>query len=173
MDRGEFEDLVREHHPYILRLCLSILRDPGESDEAAQDTFIKAWRSRDSWRGDSSFQTWLHRIAVNRCRDLLRARKRRRTVSFDALIEEAGEAAGGSTPDRSKALENTDLAARLLELLPEAYRTALTLREVEGMSYEEIAKSMDCSVDSVKARLRRARALITGKLRHLLEPGGV
>lgn len=169
-DRSEFEALVREHHPYILRLCGYMLGNPADAEEVAQEVFLKAWRSRDSFRGESSFQTWLHRIAVNKCKDFQRYSNRRRALSWDALIEEGGEGLGealNSAPDSSGALENKDLAQRVLDQLPPAYRTALVLREVEGLTYEEIADRMGVSLDSVKARLRRARAVIVQRLRHL------
>jgi RNA polymerase sigma-70 factor, ECF subfamily len=139
--------------------------------------FLKAFESLDGFREDAALSTWLHRIAVNRCLDLLRKRKRLAEQSWDALIEQDGDALAARLearePDPHQALEDADLAARVLARLPEAQRVALVLRETAGLSYDEIAQALGCSVDSVKARLRRARAEIDQKLRHLSGPENV
>ena len=163
-DAGAFEELVRRHAPRVRALCLSMLRDEAEADDAAQEAFLKAWRKLSSFGGESSFATWLHRIAANQCLDALRVRARRRSEPLEAAPEPA-------SPSGAAALEAADLAARLLAALPEDQRLALTLRELQGLSYEEIAAVMECSLDSVKARLRRARRTLEDAARHFPGPG--
>jgi RNA polymerase sigma-70 factor, ECF subfamily len=152
--RSEFEAVVREHHAKILALCLSILRDRASAEDAAQDAFLKAYRAFDKFQGKAALSTWLYRIATNRCLDLLRERARRKTEP----LAEAGKEEGSG-------LETADLLSRL----PDEQRAALALREVQGLSYEEIADALGCSVDAVKGRLKRARE----SLRHFLTPPGV
>lgn len=175
-DRDAFADLVRAHHPKIYGLCLGMLGDPAAADDAASEAFLAAWKSFDSFKGDSAFGTWLHRIAANKCLDALRRAGRRSEDSLDAILEAGGprsEAvqAGGAGPE--PAAEAADLAGRVLGSLSDEYRLILTLREVSGLSYEEIMAVMDCSLDSVKARLRRAREAALERLRHFEGQGGV
>lgn len=175
-DRDEFADLVRTHHPKIYGLCLGMLGDPAAADDAAQEAFLAAWKAFDSFKGDSAVGTWLHRIAANKCLDVLRRSGRRAEDSLDAILEGGGSRAedaqsGDSGPER--AAEAADLAGKVLGGLSDEYRLILTLREVQGLSYEEIMKVMDCSLDSVKARLRRARESALERLRHYQGPGGV
>ncbi|MCX5789053.1 MAG: sigma-70 family RNA polymerase sigma factor [Elusimicrobia bacterium] len=160
--RSAFEALVRRHHVRIIQLCGSLLGNQAEAEDAAQEVFLKAYVSLTRFEGDAAFGTWLHRIAVNHCLDLLRKRARRKTDSLDELVEREG-----------RAIEAADLAARLLATLPEEQRVAITLRETQGLNYEEIAKVMDCTVDSVKGRLKRARETLEKSLRHFLSAGGV
>lgn len=171
-----FAELVRRHHPAVLALCRSMLNDPSEADDAAQEAFLRAWRGLAEFSGGSGFGTWLYRIASNRCLDLLRARARRKTESLEDLIErDAGalERALGPGAKPLDRLEAGELAARLLAGLPEEQRLALVLRETEGLRYDEIARVMGCSVDSVKARLKRARQALADSLRHFLTPEDV
>jgi len=174
-DREAFAELVRRHHVRVLGFCRSMLGDATSAEDAAQEVFIKAFRSIDGFRGGSAFYTWLHRIAVRHCLDLLRGEARRKTRSWDALLEAEGDKVSAllSQPDSSRTLEDRDLAARLLAALPPEYRAVLSLREMQGLSYEEIAETMGCTVDSVKARLQRARRDLTERLRHFLGPRDV
>lgn len=173
--REDFEALVRRHHVQVLRLCISLLAVREKGEDAAQEVFLKAYRSLDRFQGDASFSTWLYRIATNHCLDILRKEARRRTESWEELVERDGEALHRllASPAPSDALEASDLAARVLSHLPEDYRLILTLREAEGLSYQEIAEVLSCSLDSVKARLRRAREALQERLRHFSGPGGV
>ncbi|MBI4347859.1 MAG: sigma-70 family RNA polymerase sigma factor [Elusimicrobia bacterium] len=174
--RSAFAELVRRHHPAILALCRSMLNDPAEADDAAQEAFLKAWRSLADFSGGSGFGTWLYRIASNQCLDLLRSRARRKAESLEELVERdapALERALGPSAQPLDRLEAGDLAARLLAGLPEEQRLALVLRETEGLRYDEIAKVMGCSVDSVKARLKRARQALGESLRHFSTPEDV
>ncbi len=168
-DDRAFAELVRRHAPHVRALCEATLRGPAEADDAAQEAFLKAHRALGRFSGESSFGTWLHRIAVNHCLDLLRASARRRSDSLDSLLESDASALGAalSEPSSAKALEDRDTVDRLLARLNPDQRLALTLRETEGLSYEEIAKVMGCSLDSVKARLKRARAELLEMSRHL------
>jgi len=167
---------VRKYQGRILQLCASILSDPYEAEDAAQEIFIKAYQSLSKFRGTSSFSTWLYRIATNHCRDLLRKKSRRRTESWEALVEREGDQlirVLSAPHDPILTQEDTDLIKRLLSCLSPEYRMILTLREIQGLCYQEIAAVMHCSLDSVKARLRRARQDLKEKLRHFLGSGNV
>ena len=175
-DRRAFEALVARHHARLIGLCAALLGGSADAEDAAQEVFLKAYRSLGSFRGGSSFYTWLYRIASNHCLDRLRASRRRPAESWEGLLERDGDRVerllgAGRDPDRAR--EDADLAARVLALLPEDYRLALLLRETQGFTYDEIASAMDCSLDSVKARLRRARGALREGLRHFPGAGGV
>lgn len=167
-DDRAFAELVRRHAPRVRALCSSTLRGDAEAEDAAQETFLKAHRALGRFSGESSFGTWLHRIAVNHCLDALRAAARRRTDSLDSLLEADSQALGRALAEEgpAQALEDRDAIARLLARLNPEQRLALTLRELEGLSYDEIAAAMSCSLDSVKARLKRARADLLEMARH-------
>lgn len=174
MDASEFEGLVREHAPRVRALCASVLKDAAEAEDAAQEAFLKAWRKREEFAGRAAFGTWVHRIAVNACLDRLRASARRRADSLEGL-DESGAAALRSLaePSGAGALEDRDLAERLLARLNPEQRLAFTLCEREGLSYAEIADAMSCTVDSVKARIKRARQELLDAARHFSETGRV
>lgn len=175
-EREDFEALLREHHPRIIGLCASLLGEASAAQDAAQEVFLKAYRALDRFEGKSSPETWLYRIAVNHCLDLKRKSARRKTESLDALLEKEGEAIGrlfSASGPEAAVLEAADLADRLLSQLPPEQRAALTLKEMGGLSYPEIARVLECSVESVRARLRRARRSLEEKLRHFSGPGGV
>jgi RNA polymerase sigma-70 factor (ECF subfamily) len=151
--------------------CLSMLQNHTEAEEAAQDVFVKAYRSLGKFKGNSSFSTWLYRITANHCLDVLRKRNRRRTVSLDTLVEDEGDQVHklfSTSPVAASQMENRDLAGKILSTLPQDYRTILTLREAEGLEYQEIADVMDCSLDAVKGRLSRARRQLQENLRHFI-----
>lgn len=159
-----------------MRLCASILADPAEAEDAAQEVFFKAYRALGRFRGASLFSTWLYRIAANHCRDLLRKRPPGRTQSWEALLETEGRRLEQllSTPSPTGlAHDQSDLVRRVLAQLPDDYRMILLLREIEELSYQELAEVLNCSLDAVKARLRRARAQLEQQLRHFLGPDNV
>jgi RNA polymerase sigma-70 factor (ECF subfamily) len=171
-----FAELVRRHHAHVIGLCVSMLGDEAAAEDAAQEAFLKAHRSLSAFRGDAAFSTWLYRIAANKCLDARRKLAREKSQSLDALLD----AEDGPSLERLLATEGPERSAAdkqlveaVLAELPEAYRMILTLREVSGLDYKEIAEVMDCSLDSVKARLRRARAELLEKLRHFAGKGGV
>lgn len=166
-ERAAFERLIALHQDRLYRLCLSMLGDAQDAEDAAQESFLKAYRSLGKFRLDSSFSTWLHRIGSNACLDRLRGRARGKSQSLDEIVAQEGERLSRLLgPDEAAALESKDLAERLLETLPAEQRLVLTLRELQGLSYEEIAETTGASLDSVKARLRRAREALEEKLRH-------
>lgn len=167
-DGDAFAELVRRHAPRVRTLCAATLGGPAEAEDAAQETFLKAHRSLGRFSGEAAFGTWMHRIAVNHCLDLLRAAGRRRSESLDAILEADASALSHvlSEPSSAKTLEDRDAVERLLSRLNADQRLALTLREVEGMTYDEIAQAMSCSMDSVKARIKRARAELLQMARH-------
>ena len=139
------------------------------AEDAAQEIFFKAYQALKSFRGQSAFSTWLYRIASNHCLDLLRKRQRERTESWEALIEESGEQFHElltASPDPKTTLANTELVQRALAQLSPDYQLILTLRETEGLSYEELAEALHCSLDAIKARLRRARQELLERVRH-------
>jgi RNA polymerase sigma-70 factor (ECF subfamily) len=171
-----FAELVRAHQARVRLTCLVFLGNKDEADDAAQDVFIKAFKGLDRFEGEATFETWVLRIADNHCRDLLRSRKTRRTESIDALLAEKGEtfealltrsATTGDTPAWST--QDLELLGRLFSALPQEDREILALREVEMLSYEEIALKLHCSLDAVKGRLKRARQTLTEKCRHFLD----
>ncbi|HJT24707.1 MAG TPA: RNA polymerase sigma factor [bacterium] len=166
-----YADLVREYHKKVMGYCLSMLQNHTEAEEAAQDIFVKAYRNLPKFKGNSAFSTWLYRITTNHCLDVLRKRNRRKTYSLDALVEEEGDSVHrlfASDPVAASQMENRDLAGKILSTLPEDYRMILTLREADGLEYQEIAQTLDCSLDAVKGRLSRARRQLQENLRHFL-----
>jgi len=174
-DPAEYAELVRRHHARVFALCASLL-GPSAAEDAAQEVFLKAYERLADYRGDSAFSTWLYRVASNLCLDVLRRERRRRSESLDALTEREGarlERLLAEPGDAARALEDVDLARRALAALPEDYRLILTLREMEGLEYKELMAALDCSMDSVKAKLRRARRSFREALRHILPSGDV
>lgn len=157
--------LVRKYQGRIRGYCLWTLRNAAEADDAAQEVFIKAYRGLGGFRGKAGFSTWLYRIAVNHCRDLLRKMARERMESWDALREEQGEAA---EPLAAQADPSRDLRRQLqeaLDRLPEGDRQLLVLRELQGLSYRDLAEELGCSLDAVKARLKRARLALDERVK--------
>lgn len=157
-EQGDYAELVRRHHARVMGVCLSMLGDEASAEDAAQDCFLKAYRRLADFEGQSAFATWLYRIASNRCLDLLRQRARR--------AESPLEAVANAIEGCRDVSEEKELVARTLACMPEDYRLVISLREIEGLSYEELTQVLDCSLDSVKARLRRARLSFTEHLRH-------
>jgi len=176
-DREAYAALVRLYHGRVLSLCLSMLLDRAEAEDAAQEAFVKAFASLNQYTRNASFSAWLYRIASNHCLDLLRKRKRQKTDSLDGLMEQKGDSVSdfeSKIPEKSgsgaEKQETLDLAMRVLGTLPPDYRQVLILRELEGLTYEEISSVLKCSLDAVKSRLRRARQQLQEKARHFLNP---
>lgn len=171
-----YASLVRKYQEKILRLSVSLLYNRTAAEDASQEIFIKAYRSLSEFKGESSFSTWIYRIASNHCMDILRKESRRRSESWESLLEREGEKIHdlfASTPNAQSALENRDLVDKILQEIPEKQRMILVLREVQGLTYEEIAQVEGSSVDAVKSRLKRARENLRDKLRHFLRPTNV
>lgn len=174
-DKRAFDLLVRKYQNKIVHLVTRYLHDPVEAQDVAQEAFIKAYRALPSFRGDSAFYTWLYRIAINTAKNYLVAQSRRPpTDDIDAQDAEQYSGDTGlkeyATPERlalRDEIESTITAA--IEALPEELRTAITLRELEGLSYEEIAAAMDCPIGTVRSRIFRARAAIETRLAPLLD----
>ncbi len=168
-DSESYAELVRSHYPKIFCLCFSLLKNQAAADDAAQDVFLNAYRAIKTFRGTSSFSTWLHRIAANRCLDLLRRRVREKEESLEALAE-SREHGTRQFQDQSgnpdQCLEDADLIEKVMSHLSPDYRLILTLRERQGLSYQELSETLECSLDAVKARLRRARLECEEIMRH-------
>ena len=175
-DKRAFELLVDKYQRKLARLVSRLVRDPGEVEDVTQEAFIKAYRALPSFRGDSAFYTWLYRIGINTAKNYLAALGRRAPTSTEVEAEEAEGFESGellrdiNTPESlllTKEIGNTVNAA--IESLPEELRSAIQLRELEGMSYEEIAKLMDCPIGTVRSRIFRAREAIAERLKPLLD----
>jgi RNA polymerase sigma-70 factor (ECF subfamily) len=175
-DKRAFELLVEKYQHKLARLVSRLVRDPGEAEDVTQEAFIKAYRALPSFRGDSAFYTWLYRIGINTAKNFLVATGRRAPTSTEVDAEEAEGYEGSeqlhdiNTPESlllSKEIATTVNDA--IESLPEELRSAIQLRELEGMSYEEIAKLMDCPIGTVRSRIFRAREAIADKLKPLLD----
>jgi RNA polymerase sigma-70 factor (ECF subfamily) len=174
-DKRAFELLMEKYRRKIGRLLSRMVRDPEEVEDIAQETFIKAYRALPQFRGDAAFYTWLYRIAVNTAKNYLAARNRNMLTVSDMVAEdeEGGEeryaAPDIDTPDAQLLSKQIAYAVNeAVEALPEELRTAITLREIEGMSYEDIAVFMGCPIGTVRSRIFRARAAIAAKLRPIL-----
>ena len=174
-DKRAFELLVLKYQRKLGRLLSRFVRDPAEVEDVTQEAFIKAYRALPSFRGDSAFYTWLYRIGINTAKNYLVALGRRAptTTGFDNEeaegFEDAEQLRDSSTPESE--LEGKEIAAtvnRAMDALPADLRTAITLREIEGLSYEEIASVMNCPVGTVRSRIFRARDAIAAELRPLL-----
>ena len=153
-----------------------MLGGEAQAEDAAQEVFLKAYGRLKNFRGDSSFSTWLYRVASNHCLDLLRREARRKTESWDALVEREEPRIRRllvDPNDGARAVEDADLVRAVLARLPADYRLILTLREMEGLEYKELMTALDCSMDSVKAKLQRARRLFREIFGHILPPQDV
>lgn len=175
-DKQAFDLLVSKYQRKLGRLLSRFIRDPAEVEDVAQEAFIRAYRALPSFRGDSAFYTWLYRIGINTAKNYLVALGRRAPTVTEFDSEEAEGFEDGdqlrdiNTPESvlmSKEIGATVNAA--MEDLPEDLRTAITLREIEGLSYEEIASVMNCPIGTVRSRIFRAREAIAARLRPLLE----
>lgn len=157
-DRNAYALLVNKYETRVRGCCRSLLRNAADAEDAAQEVFIRAYEGLTRFRGDAAFSTWLYRIAVNRCRDLLRKSSREKAESWERLLEEHGERAEAMLATEPEAPPvDAALLERILGRLPEPYRAVLVLREMHQLSYEEIAAALGCSLDAVKGRLKRAR----------------
>jgi RNA polymerase sigma-70 factor (ECF subfamily) len=173
-DKSAFDLLVRKYQHRIAAVVSRFIRDYGECQDVVQDSFIKAFKSLNSFRGDSQFYTWMYRIAVNTAKNHLASRKRR--PGADVELEDAEFIEGGiyvqnnDTPEHELLREElAQVVSKVLAQLPDEIRQAITLREMEGLSYEEIAEVMNSPVGTVRSRIFRAREAIDARLRPLYE----
>ena len=173
-DRAAFDLLVAKYQHKILNLIMRYVKDPSEAMDVAQEAFLKAYRAVPAFRGDSAFYTWLYRIAINTAKNhLVAARRRPMSLEIELSDSEGFEPfAALRDIDSPESLALTDeigeMINKAVEALPEELRTAILLREIEGMSYEEIAEAMDCPVGTVRSRIFRAREAIDKKLKALM-----
>ena len=178
-DQRAFELLVLKYQRRVQRLIGRMVRDVDLVEDIAQETFIRAYRALHQFRGDAQFYTWLYRIAVNTAKKMLLDMKRNPTVSEAALrtgdddeetSSQAMELISAETPETVLAAKDVANAVNAaLDALPADLRQALTLRELDGLSYEEIAEIMDCPVGTVRSRIFRSREAISNKVKPLLE----
>ena len=174
-DKTAFDLLVRKYQHKVAKLVSRYVRDRREVEDVTQEAFIKAYRAIGGFRGESAFYTWLYRIAVNTAKNYLESQSRRppgsdMEIEGAELIESGEGLRDQATPERQMLTsEIATTVHRVLEHLPPDLRTAITLREIEGMSYEEIAEVMDCPIGTVRSRIFRAREAIDQELRPLLE----
>jgi len=175
-DKQAFEPLVEKYQRKLARLLSRFIRDPAEVEDVTQEAFIKAYRALPAFRGDSAFYTWLYRIGINTAKNYLMAMGRRAPTSTEVEADEAEGFEEGeqlrdiNTPE--SLLLSSEIAKTVnatIEQLPEELRTAIQMREIEGMSYEDIAKAMDCPIGTVRSRIFRAREAIAEQLRPLLD----
>jgi RNA polymerase sigma-70 factor (ECF subfamily) len=175
-DKRAFELLVEKYQRKLARLLSRFVRDPSEVEDVTQEAFIKAYRALPGFRGDSAFYTWLYRIGINTAKNYLMALGRRAPTSTEV---EAEEAEGFEEADQLRDINTPESVLLSNEIgatvnatiaeLPEELRTAIQLREIEGMSYEDIARVMDCPIGTVRSRIFRAREAIAERLRPLLD----
>ena len=177
-DKGAFDALVLKYQHKLVKLVMRYVRNPAEAEDIAQEAFIKAYRALPQFRGDSAFYTWLYRIAINTAKNAVVSRDRS-PIEYDldrSTTDESYDMQGrmkdSETPEGlvlTDEIRSTVNAA--IDALPEDLRTAIVLRELEGLSHEEIAEAMACPVGTVRSRIFRAREAIDRRLREVFEGG--
>jgi len=175
-DKAAFDLLVVKYQRKIFRLLSRLIRDTSEIEDVAQEAFVKAYRALPNFRGDSAFYTWLYRIAINTAKNYLVSQGRRAPTSTQSDVEDAETFDDGdhlrdlNTPDSMLVTKQVGEAVnRAIDQLPDDLRTAIVLRELEGLSYEEIAESMQCPIGTVRSRIFRAREAIALELKPILD----
>jgi RNA polymerase sigma-70 factor (ECF subfamily) len=177
-DKSAFDLLVRKYQHKVVKLVLRYVRNPAEAEDIAQEAFIKAYRALPQFRGDSAFYTWMYRIAINTAKNSLASRDRS-PIAYDLDLTDPEESHSVQTklqdPDTPEGMALTEeirgIVNSAIESLPEELKTAIVLRELDGLSYEEIAAAMDCPVGTVRSRIFRAREAIDKRLREVFEGG--
>ncbi len=176
-DRAAFDVLVLRYQHKVLKLVMRYVRDAAEAEDISQEAFIKAYRALPTFRGDSAFYTWLYRIAINTAKNALVSSKRR-PIEYDLDLQDPEQYdmhARLKDSETPEGLLLTDEIRRTVDGaiadLPEDLRTAIVLREIDGLSYEEIASTMDCPVGTVRSRIFRAREAIDRRLRPIFDAG--
>ncbi len=177
-DKTAFDLLVLKYQHKVVKLVTRYLRDPSDAEDVAQEAFIKAYRALPQFRGDSAFYTWLYRIAINTAKNAIVSRDRS-PIDFDLDMQNIEESnsmqmrlADPETPESLLQTEEIRVTVNeAIDALPEDLRTAIVLRELEGLSYEDIAQAMDCPVGTVRSRIFRAREAIDRRLSEVFEGG--
>ena len=177
-DKTAFDLLVRKYQHKVVKLVLRYVRNPAEAEDIAQEAFIKAYRALPQFRGDSAFYTWMYRIAINTAKNSLASRDRS-PIAYDLDLTDPEESHSVQTklqdPDTPEGMALTEEIRQIvnsaIEGLPEELKTAIVLRELDGLSYEEIAATMECPVGTVRSRIFRAREAIDKRLREVFEGG--
>jgi RNA polymerase sigma-70 factor, ECF subfamily len=176
-ERRAFDLLVQRYQHKVLKLIMRYVHDATEAEDIAQDAFVKAYRALGSFRGDSAFYTWLYRIAINTAKNSLVAAKRR-PLGYDLDLQDPenydmqARLKDTATPEALLLTDEIrDTVNAAIEELPDDLRTAIVLREIDGLSYEEIAATMDCPVGTVRSRIFRAREAIDKRIRPIFEGG--
>lgn len=174
-DKQAFGLLVEKYHRKLSRLLSRMVRNPDDIEDIAQESFIKAYRALAQFRGDAAFYTWLCRIAMNTAKNHLATRGRQMPLLSDQALDDDDDPSDrlavhdNSTPESELLSKQVAYAVNdAVEALPQELRQAITLREMEGMSYEEIAEAMSCPIGTVRSRIFRAREAIASKLRPIL-----
>ncbi len=174
-DRDALRMLAERYHRRILGVVVGMVRNPDDALEVVQETFVRVFRNLDGFKGDSSFYTWLYRIAVNLAIDLQRREGKRSNVEFDETLPPADAGALSAGPasgeDPFETVRNRELGNKIfraIEGLTPDHRAVILLREIEGLSYEEISDALDCSLGTVMSRLHYARKKLQSKLKELL-----
>jgi RNA polymerase sigma-70 factor (ECF subfamily) len=177
-DKGAFDALVLKYQHKLVKLVMRYVRNPAEAEDIAQEAFIKAYRALPQFRGESAFYTWLYRIAINTAKNAVVSRDRNPVEydldrgNTDESYDMQGRMKDSETPEGlvlTDEIRSTVNAA--IDSLPDDLRTAIVLRELEGLSYEEIAEAMACPVGTVRSRIFRAREAIDRRLREVFEGG--
>ena len=177
-DKTAFDLLVRKYQHKVVKLVLRYVRNPAEAEDIAQEAFIKAYRALPQFRGDSAFYTWMYRIAINTAKNSLASRDRS-PIRYDLDLTDPEGSHSVQTklqdPDTPEGMALTEeirgIVNSAIEGLPEELKTAIVLRELDGLSYEEIAAAMECPVGTVRSRIFRAREAIDKRLREVFEGG--
>jgi RNA polymerase sigma-70 factor (ECF subfamily) len=176
-DKSAFDVLVLRYQHKVLKLIMRYIRDAMEAEDVAQEAFIKAYRALPGFRGESAFYTWLYRIAINTAKNALVSSKRR-PIDYDLDLQDPDQyelqarLKDGETPEHLVLTEEIRQTVNgAMKELPDDLRTAIVLREIDGLSYEEIAAAMDCPVGTVRSRIFRAREAIDRKLRPIFDAG--
>ena len=168
-EEGVFRFLVERHKERVRNLVFSIFNDASVVDDIAQEAFIRAYEALPKFRFESSFYTWIYRITVNKCRDEMRKTRTRKFFSLHAMLDTPNAELQSKIrvlPEDNSAQE---LVAKGLQQLPEKFRVPIILKDINGMTYEEMAEIMQCEIGTVKSRLSRARTMLRNVLRPLLE----
>lgn len=169
-DQSAFNTLAQRHYSKVFGQALRMMKSEAEAQDVAQLAWIKAWKRLATFRGDSAFTSWMYRITTYTALDAIRRRKNRRESAMESETFEnltADQASAVASPSQIRTLERREIREcfdRALQTLPEAQRTTLSLREIDGLSYEEIAATMDCKVGTVMSRLFNARKNIQKQL---------